>query len=421
MRRKMVTLATAVALTFSLLLPVYASSTFKKEVRVSAAAIATNLEISGESVLYSSGTCFFVGNIKTDPQYLVTNHHVIADFLQLGAGEAVGYKADDGNVYSLRATIRVYYDANDYEEAYVVDYNETKDIAVLRLASPTAKRQAIAFEVPTDDMVGATVYAVGYPGIADNSVTAPVSQWGVEDATVTTGTVSRLITSSGTGVRQIQTDTVIQHGNSGGPLVNTNGHVIGINTSSVSNSVTDERVRYAVNIEEMMDMLDKNSIKYTVIIPGSDIPVPAIAAVAAVAVVVLAVIFFMKTKKPAGPVKRDDPPQPIHISRTPAVRSMAEQHRGARFELNGRQILIGRDSAVCQIVFQGGTPGVSARHCSLGWEESTGDFLLTDLRSTYGTWLSNGQRITPGVVYRLRAGDSFYLGENTNLLRVELE
>ena len=91
-------------------------------------------------------------------------------------------------------------------------------------------------------------------------------------------------------------------------------------------------------------------------------------------------------------------------------------------DLGGGQqgVLVGRDGSVCGIVFKEGTPGVSAWHCSVVWDGRTGEFLLTDLKSTYGTFLATGQKLTPGVACRLKAGDTFYLGEQSNALRVEL-
>ena len=70
--------------------------------------------------------------------------------------------------------------------------------------------------------------------------------------------------------------------------------------------------------------------------------------------------------------------------------------------------------------FREGTPGVSKRHCSVSWNPDTGEFLVTDLNSSYGTYLLNGQRLEPNIPYHLKAGESFYVGENTNVLRVEV-
>ncbi len=42
---------------------------------------------------------------------------------------------------SGRSKIRIYYDSNDYDEAYVVGFDQAKDLALLKLDAPTAKRK----------------------------------------------------------------------------------------------------------------------------------------------------------------------------------------------------------------------------------------------------------------------------------------
>lgn len=142
-------------------------------------------------------------------------------------------------------------------------------------------------------------------------------------------------------------------------------------------------------------------------------PVIGIAAAAAAAA---AVYFgFVRRPKPA--------PDPAVQTgqRRPFVRSAAPQHRGTRVDISGRTIVIGRSKSDCALVYQDDTPGVSSRHCSLAWDSRSGDFILTDLGSTYGTFLQNGQQLKSGVGHHLRAGDSFYLGESANTLILELE
>jgi len=46
--------------------------------------------------------------------------------------------------------------------------------------------------------------------------------------------------------------------------------------------------------------------------------------------------------------------------------------------------------------------------------------VLTDLHSSYGTFLANGQKLTPGVPHNLKARDSFYLGEAENTLYLDM-
>ena len=102
------------------------------------------------------------------------------------------------------------------------------------------------------------------------------------------------------------------------------------------------------------------------------------------------------------------------------VRSMAVQHNGASFAIGATPLMIGRDAANCNIVYREGTAGVSGRHCTVEWKPETGEFYVTDLKSTYGTFLMNGQRLQPNVPYRLKAGESFCVGDQANVITVEV-
>lgn len=412
------------------------ASSFNVEVRESVVVVATYLEIPKTyEELAGWGTGFFVGNPDENPEYLITNHHVIEDFLEFGAGEAVEVELTDGSTVPVKAKVRVYFGSDDYEEAYVIDYNATKDIALLKLAAPTEERKALRLCSPTDDMIGSTAYCVGYPGLSDNIIIDATTSWEKTDASVTTGTISRFVISSGTGVRRIQTDAVIQAGNSGGPLVNAKGSVLGVNTMSVS---SDSEINYyAVSIDEVIPMLNNNNVPYDM---EPDPPAPinwtiiiGIAVAAVFLIVIVIVIILSRNKKgkqqPGMPKPSQvNPEQPIGGASVPApysgkamIRSLSIQHNGISYPIGRQPILIGRDGNNCAIVYREGTPGVSGRHCSVSWEPETGEFLVTDLRSTYGTFLQNGKKLEPNVPYHLKSGESFYVGERSNMLSVEAD
>lgn len=421
-------------------IPVQASG-FKTEVRESVVVVGTILSVAQSEYeeLVGWGTGFFIGDPNEDVQYLITNHHVIEDYLLNGKGEYIETQLADGSYIMIKLKIRVYFDSKDYEEAYVLDYDETKDIALLRLARETDERKALPICSPTDDMIGSTIYCVGYPGLSQNDIIDPTSNWGKTDVSVTTGTVSRFVTTSGTGVQRIQTDATIQHGNSGGPMVNGNGSVIGVNTMGVSSN--SEINYYAVSIDEVVSMLKVNGITYVTEndmkksnLPDKKVLIGiGVAAVVLIAAVVILAVVGKKNKKsgaapaqmppqadavptPAQPVA----PQPVPPAKKAMVRSMSAQHNGASYPIGTTPILVGRDAANCTIVYREGTPGVSGRHCSISWDPNTEEFLITDLRSTYGTFLMNGQRLQPNVPYRCRAGESICVGEQSNVLRVEV-
>lgn len=457
MKKRIVSSLLAVFLLLAV--PLTASADFDPETRNSVVVVETCLELDAGTVSFGWGTGFFVGEEGQDPMYLITNHHVIEPFLESGEGELVQAETTEG-VLTGRSKIRVFYDSDDFEEAYPVAYDEIKDLAVLKLGAATSKRTPLPLCSPTDNMVGSTVYAVGYPGLAENIFADATSTWGPSDVSVTSGSISRLLTTSGTGQMRLQIDCVIRHGNSGGPLVNEDGQVLGIAVSSVSDE-EDSSMYYGVNIDEVIPYLKQYDVPYvlqeagatqsssetsleegtapagdTIVVPesveeepeGSSGGVPAAVwvvigvAVAAVAGVVIFLLLQKGKKTPAQvqPVQPAPAPAPAP-QKVPVLRSLAQQHNGVRIPIQGRQILIGTSQGDCQVVFRSGTPGVSRRHCSISWDAATGDFILTDLGSSFGTFLENRQKLAQGVPTRLRPGDRFYLGSPENLLSTGLE
>lgn len=430
MRKKFFSLIAVCLLLLGIGIPVSADE-FNTAVRESVVVVYSYFELSdGTTSGFGYGTGFFVGNTKNNPEYLVTNHHVVSTYLEYGGGESKTAVLQNGTKISGKSKLVIFFNAKDYVEAYVVDSDETKDLALLKISSPTDKRKALKLRTPTEDMIGSTIYAVGYPGLSDNSMADAASQWGKEDATVTSGMISRFVTTSGTGVRQIQTDAVIQHGNSGGPMVDQAGNVVGINTSKVttadvSNGGLDiETVNYAINVEELLPMLKLHDVEYETAEENSGLSHTLLIGIIIIVVVFILIGIFIKKKKTpssARKTKKSRSKKPAETVGAPVVRSLSPQHHGRCFSLKEQQILVGRDPSSCTIVFRDETPGVSRTHCSLSWDSSSGDFIVTDLKSTYGTYLFSGQKLTPGVPYRLKANDTFYLGETGNALRVELE
>ena len=400
-----------------LVLPVCAAGTKVADVRNSIIKIVFYAE-DDTTYLLGQGTGFFVGIKGEDPQYIVTNYHVIEDYVKLGGGTK--------NAYDEMMLV-AFYDSNDFEELYIVDYNAAKDVAILRLDKPTSKRTPVTLRTASDEMIGEPAYAVGYPAVAETSVDS-ISSYSIQDSTVTTGNISRILSEQGTGCRYVQTDTEFNHGSSGGPLTDENGAVIGVTTaiSVESDGSKTAGFGYAVSIEEAIELLDIHSIPYE-LAGGFDIP-PVLPIAAALLVVVILVAVVAASRKRKAPAMAQAAPQPSPYSQpasapvggNPAVRSLSAQHNGMRVPLSGQGVLIGRDPAQCQLVFQEGTPGVSSRHCLVSWDPQSGQFLVTDRGSSYGTFLMNGEKLAPNLPKALRPGDSFYVGDRANVIRVEL-
>jgi putative serine protease PepD len=126
--------------------------------------------------------------------------------------------------------------------ATLVAADTNADIAVLKVADPTG-------------LVGATFASAGGANVGDDVVAignALALQGGL---TVTEGIVSAtgrsISTDSGSLTGLIQTDAAISSGNSGGPLVNAKGEVVGMNTAvaTSSSSVSASNIGFAISID----------------------------------------------------------------------------------------------------------------------------------------------------------------------------
>lgn len=397
----------------------------------------------GNEFVLGSGSGFFVGKSKDNPQYIVTNYHVVESFIKAGEGGSymtvVGstkksVKGVELTIHTIVAAssceLRVYYSDDDYKKAYIDCYGDLEklDLAVLRLDAPTDKRQALKIAPVSNSNVGDTIYTVGYPGNADNTFSSE-SRLGKNDSTVHKGTVSRIVKNE-KGVERVSIDATIQHGNSGGPLVNEKGYVLGVNTNGWVNSQEMEVDYYSISSNELMTFLDKNNIPYQKAGGGNTL----IIVIIAVSVVILAIAAVILKKKvfvagksfaPVGKAKPSAPAIPNAPSQASAtkkafIRSMSAQHNGKAFPVGKAPVVIGRDASSCVIVFSEGTQGVSGVHCSVSYDSETDVFTLTDLGSTYGTYLIGGQQVLAKTSLSLKSGESFYVGDKANVCRVEV-
>lgn len=81
-----------------------------------------------------------------------------------------------------------------------------------------------------------------------------------------------------------------------------------------------------------------------------------------------------------------------------------------------KHVIIGRDPKKVQIVFPDKTMGVSAVHCEL--RNVNGALMITDLGSSYGTFLGSGKKLVPSSPHLVNVGEEFYLGAVENKFKV---
>lgn len=448
MKKRIVSLALTLLLMLSLGSLAYAANDVNS-VRQGVVRIVEVYNIDGVDSAASLGSGFFVGKSGQNVRYLMTNFHVVSEYILNGAGAVFEFRDDYGYRHTGQMSLRVYFDGNSYLEASVVDYDQNQDIALLKLEGYTDLRSSLALRIPTDDMVGDSVYIVSYPGNSDD-YSNPTSVWGAEDSLVTKGTIGRLVTESGTNAKWIQSsDLIISHGASGGPLVNENGDVLGMVCWGVDSSSSADHMNMCVNIERVVDLLKKNDIEFEMASdraaqtePTQDEAAPekddsSLTVSIFVFAITLAIFAVVKASKSAKAKKQAEAAaaaaaaaanKTVAVNTPPALtavaRSLAEQHGGKH---GGRKVKIGSEPLIagrgrdCKLIYDEKTPGVSGRHCAIAWDADRKEFIIKDLGSTYGTYLDSGMKLDPSRVYRLKPGESFYLGDRANTIRVEVE
>lgn len=153
---------------------------------------------------------------------VVTNNHVIAD------ADEVNVILNDGT--SLKAE--------------VIGRDQKTDLALLKV-TPTKPLKAVKFGDSDKLRLGEWVIAIGNPFSLGGTVTAGIVSARNRDI------------QSGPYDNYIQTDAAINRGNSGGPLFNLNGEVIGVNTAIISPSGGSIGIGFAVPSKTVVPVVDQ--------------------------------------------------------------------------------------------------------------------------------------------------------------------
>jgi putative serine protease PepD len=158
--------------------------------------------------------------------HIVTNEHVI------DGSSSVSVKLSDGSTW----------------KATVVGSDTSSDLAVLKISAPASKLTPLPLADSSAVQVGDGVVAIGNP-------------FGL-DGTVTSGIISavdrEIAAPDETPIEgAIQTDAAINHGNSGGPLLNLEGKVIGVTAQIQSESGGNDGVGFAIPSNTVRSIADQ--------------------------------------------------------------------------------------------------------------------------------------------------------------------
>lgn len=181
---------------------------------------STAASFFGEETVSGGGSGFVIDRLG----HVLTNYHVVE------SARAVQVNLFDGSSF----------------QGEIVGVDPNTDVAVVKINAPAEKLNPVSLGDSTRLLVGQKILALGNP-------------FGLE-RTLTTGIISSLDRSlkslNNRTIRGIiQTDAAVNPGNSGGPLLNTRGQVIGMNTAIASRVGQSAGISFAVPINSIKRIL----------------------------------------------------------------------------------------------------------------------------------------------------------------------
>lgn len=206
---------------------------------------------TGSKYFIQSGTGFLISDSSEGTQYVITCDHVaeVDEATQAYAREIWG-------VDKLNIKIDVVVTGDITETATIIKASQNEDFAILKLDAPIYQKKAMALRPEGPDLTE-DVYAMGYPAVI--SELKDFNYYSEDEVTVSKGSVS-LCELPSNGVPYVQHSATLTEGCSGGPLVDEDGYVVGVNTATVA--MESGTYYYSLKISEVSNALDMLGINY---------------------------------------------------------------------------------------------------------------------------------------------------------------
>lgn len=352
---------------------------------------------------YSVGSGFAI-----DENYIVTNAHVVAGTERI----YIGSYSNDASANNI----------GDEYEAELVSMDSELDIAILRVSGVSFPPLTIG-DINLVHL-GDDVYAIGAPEGLPYSLTKGV-----------VSSKSRMIENQS----YIQTDVAINNGNSGGPLLNDVGEVIGVNTMKLS---TAEGVGFSIPINTVLDYIDRNVINETdasqSYTSGTNedafnsldigetqrnasgamlIPVALIIALVCGGIVAMISLSAGHHSDDEIDIAEIDQEAPSDKGSSKAIQNLRSAKdsaagirvlngtmAGMRFTIaDGQTVNVGKDLRLANVALDNTYNAVSRIHCTITYSACFDKYYVTDC-STNGTYFDNGLQFAKNVRVPIKRG-----------------
>lgn len=198
-----------------------------------------------------SGTGFLINDST-----VITCNHVIA-LTEEELGKAAEKFSTDANTVKNNCKVKISVLRDMTIDASIKNASAEMDFAILNLNEQIYNRTYLPLRPSSDVQQTEEVFALGFNIEAE--MFQDVRTYTSEDVTISSGRVSKLVHLD--GVDYVQSSARIIDGNSGGPLVDANGNVIGVCKGVNSNENTTDS-SFSIAIDQVIESLDALGIEY---------------------------------------------------------------------------------------------------------------------------------------------------------------
>lgn len=267
--RRTAALATIVCVLVCTMLPLNVFATNEKVTDCASGVLQVNLayrDDNNTNLIFKAGSGFLINS-----DTLVTCAHCVnmtdaecAIFAEYFGKSVSEFK--DRLSYSVTVTRDVTISASIKKMSVEMDF------AILQLSESLQNSTPLTIRSSSDVERTEVVYAIGFPD--ESSQIQAVSTYTSDDATITQGVVNKIDRGtnlySGADTDYLQTSCKLTSGNSGGPMVDENGYVVGVCEGATGTVDGGDDYFYAIAIDQVTQICDALGIPYT----SSEAPAP---------------------------------------------------------------------------------------------------------------------------------------------------
>lgn len=375
-------------------------------------------------VRIDSGSSFLISN----KGYLVTNYHVVTQYQNI--------VVHDGG--PLAVTLR---------PAKIVWKSKEYDLAILKVnhLNPGRVPLSLANTSVINSLINEEVWSLGFTGASTKTIAKAESLEVKTDKGVVRSKPEDRYLGTNTPVTTIEHSAFIHFGNSGGPLVDYCGRVIGVNQGGPK-KITG--IGWAIHIKHLISALKLNNIRYKSSTKACDfysgtsllsrsLVIWLVVGMLLIIILMLVWLYRRSVIRPVGLTQfvrhemsryfkrsnqstRNDKNVLNSTTETPqlvfATLKGVGNMSGSQLVLRGDgEIILGRaDEAGLHVA----SDAVGRLHARLQWQHCSQSIWIEDLNSTNGTFLESRQRIWPGKKKLIKGSLGFYLAEPDNAFKI---